>query len=157
MRAVSLVRGAVDLGVQVMKLLWRRPTIGALAVALDANGRYVLIRRGDTGSWGLPGGLVDYGERVEQALEREVTEETGYRVVEVRRIIGVYSAPDRDPRMHSVCVAVEALVEPAGHTPNPLEVRDVRAFDWDAVPATLAFDARQILDDQRRGGRAVLA
>jgi 8-oxo-dGTP diphosphatase len=146
----------VDLGFQVLKLVWRRPTVGTLAVAVDGQGRYLLIRRGDTGTWGLPGGLVDYGERVGEALAREIAEETGFRVVELGRVIGVYSAPDRDPRIHSVCVTVEVRVEPAAEASNPLEVREVRLFPWAELPTALAFDTRQMLDDQRHGGPTVL-
>jgi 8-oxo-dGTP diphosphatase len=54
------------------------PCVGA--VVHDAAGRLLLIRRGHDphrGSWSLPGGRVEAGESVEQAVEREVLEETG--------------------------------------------------------------------------------
>jgi 8-oxo-dGTP diphosphatase len=57
------------------------PCVGA--VIRDAAGRLLLIRRGHDphrGSWSLPGGRVEAGESVEQAVEREVLEETGLTV-----------------------------------------------------------------------------
>ncbi|HEY0506935.1 MAG TPA: NUDIX domain-containing protein [Blastococcus sp.] len=58
------------------------PCVGA--VVLDARGRLLLIRRGHephTGLWSLPGGRVEGGETLEQAVRREVLEETGLAVV----------------------------------------------------------------------------
>jgi ADP-ribose pyrophosphatase YjhB (NUDIX family) len=57
------------------------PCVGA--VVHDATGRLLLIRRGQEpslGLWSLPGGRVEAGESLEQAVEREVREETGLRV-----------------------------------------------------------------------------
>jgi ADP-ribose pyrophosphatase YjhB (NUDIX family) len=64
---------------------------GVSAIILSAEG-LLLQRRSDNGHWGLPGGAVEPGESVSEALIREVREETG---LEVRpgRLIGVYSAP----------------------------------------------------------------
>ena len=57
------------------------PCVGA--VVHDPGGRLLLIRRGHAphaGSWSLPGGRVEPGETIEQAVEREVREETGLLV-----------------------------------------------------------------------------
>jgi 8-oxo-dGTP diphosphatase len=57
------------------------PCVGAIVHDLD--GRLLLIRRGHAphaGSWSLPGGRVEAGETPEQAVEREVREETGLEV-----------------------------------------------------------------------------
>ena len=52
----------------------------------------MLQQRSDGGQWGLPGGSVEVGESVVEAIAREVREETGL-IVKARRLIGVYSAP----------------------------------------------------------------
>ena len=62
------------------------------AVIFDRRGRLLLQQRSDGGQWGLPGGSVEIGESVMDAVAREVHEETGL-IVKVRRLIGVYSAP----------------------------------------------------------------
>ena len=64
----------------------------ASAVIFDRRGRVLLQQRSDGGQWGLPGGGIEIGESVTEAVIREVREETGLRVV-VRRLIGVYSEP----------------------------------------------------------------
>jgi ADP-ribose pyrophosphatase YjhB (NUDIX family) len=64
------------------------------AVIFDRRGRLLLQQRSDGGQWGLPGGSIEIGESVRDAVIREVREETGLRV-SVRRLIGVYSEPRR--------------------------------------------------------------
>ncbi len=64
----------------------------ACALIFDAAGRLLLHRRTDNGRWALPGGAIEIGETADQAVVREVQEETGYQV-EVIRLVGVYSDP----------------------------------------------------------------
>ncbi len=67
-----------------------RPSVAA--IIRNADGEVLLQRRSDNGLWGLPGGSVEIGESVTTAIVREVREETGL-VVEVERLVGVYSDP----------------------------------------------------------------
>ena len=62
------------------------------AVIFDRRGRLLLQQRSDGGQWGLPGGSVEIGESVREAIAREVLEETGL-TIGVRRMVGVYSEP----------------------------------------------------------------
>lgn len=64
----------------------------ACAVVQDSEGKLLLHRRSDNGNWGLPGGGIELNETAEQAVVREVLEETGYEV-EALRLVGVYSTP----------------------------------------------------------------
>lgn len=66
---------------------------GVSAVVFDDDGRVLLQQRTDNGAWGLPGGAVEFGESVLEALHREVREETGLTIA-VERLVGVYSHPD---------------------------------------------------------------
>jgi ADP-ribose pyrophosphatase YjhB (NUDIX family) len=66
---------------------------GVSAVIVDEGGRMLLQQRTDNGRWGLPGGAVEFGESIVEALHREVREETGL-AIEIGRLIGVYSHPD---------------------------------------------------------------
>jgi 8-oxo-dGTP diphosphatase len=82
------------------------------AVIMDDHGRVLLMERGTEpfrGTWVLPGGLVDPGETVEQAVVREVLEELGLTVAVVR-LIGVFSTPGRDPRGSFVSLAFHVRI-----------------------------------------------
>ncbi|MBO0792676.1 MAG: HAD-IIA family hydrolase [Ktedonobacteraceae bacterium] len=70
----------------------QRVEAGVAAVIFDQQGRILLGKRADNGLWGLPSGHVEAGETVEDAIIREVHEETGLRV-QVNRLIGLYSDP----------------------------------------------------------------
>lgn len=62
-------------------------------VLRDSDGQFLLVRRADNGAWCLPGGGVEPGERVAEAVVREMEEETGVHVRPVN-LLGVYSSPD---------------------------------------------------------------
>ena len=115
-------------------------------VVIPAEERVVLIRRGSDpfeGQWALPGGFVEVGETVEEAAVREAAEETGL-AVEVARLVGVYSEPDRDPRGHNVSVAFLARVL-SGQLAAATDAAEVSVLDPGSVD--LAFDHRRIIDD----------
>lgn len=65
---------------------------GVAAVVFNHSGHVLLQRRADNGQWGLPSGHVEPGETVDEAVTREVGEETGLQV-QVSHLIGVYSHP----------------------------------------------------------------
>lgn len=157
-RSFDLLRGALGIAREGLRLVLRRPVVSVVAVAIDSSGRHLLMRRRDDGQWSLPGGLMDWGERLEETLRRELCEETGYEVVTVGRVIGIYSDPRRDARFHAIAIAVECRVAPSPHAPppNPMEVMEVGAFAGEALPAVLSFDGRRILADYALGKAAVL-
>ncbi len=69
--------------------------LGCSLILFNEARDYVLLtRRADNGQWCLPGGMVDPGESVIEACEREMLEETGIRI-QVVRLVGVYSNPDQ--------------------------------------------------------------
>jgi 8-oxo-dGTP diphosphatase len=115
-------------------------------VVIPSDDGVVLVRRGSEpfeGQWALPGGFVEVGETVRQAAVREAAEETGL-AVEVSRLVGVYSEPDRDPRGHNVSIAFLARVL-GGQMQTSTDAAEVELLD----PATvkLAFDHRRIIAD----------
>ena len=115
-------------------------------VVIPSGDGVVLIRRaGDPfeGQWALPGGFVEVGETVEAAATREAAEETGL-AVELARLVGVYSEPDRDPRGHNVSVAFLARVV-GGDLVAATDAAEVAVLDPDSVE--LAFDHRRIVAD----------
>ena len=115
-------------------------------VVIPSERGVVLIRRGTepfAGQWALPGGFVELGETVEEAAAREAAEETGL-AVEVARLIGVYSEPERDPRGHNVSVAFLVRVL-SGELAAATDASDVSVLDPSSIE--LAFDHRRIIDD----------
>jgi 8-oxo-dGTP diphosphatase len=116
------------------------------------DGKVVLIRRANEpfrGRWALPGGFVDVGETVEQAAIREIEEETGLQI-ELERLVGVYSDPERDPRGHNVSVAFFARPLDGSREPRGSDDASEAVF-LDPQEVELAFDHRHIVEDALRG------
>lgn len=65
---------------------------GVAGIIFNKSQRVLLMKRADNGLWGIPSGHVEPGETVEEAIIREISEETGLKV-KVNRLIGVYSDP----------------------------------------------------------------
>jgi 8-oxo-dGTP diphosphatase len=134
---------------------WRKPSVTCDGI-VHREGKVVLIRRRNDpfkGSYALPGGFVNYGESLENCVVREVHEETGLRV-QIVRLLGVYSAPGRDPRGHFVTAVYE--LRPTSGTLRAGD--DASSAEWvplDGLPE-MAFDHGAILADfrtHRKGGR----
>ncbi len=131
---------------EVLRRRYRNPMITVDGV-LMIDGQLVLIRRGRDpfkGLLALPGGFVDYGERVEEAILRELREETGMegRIIDV---IGIYSAPERDPRGHTISIVFH--LAPSGGSLKAGDDADaVGLYDPSELP-DLAFDHGSILSE----------
>jgi 8-oxo-dGTP diphosphatase len=123
-------------------------TVDVVIELVDRPGRPIVLieRRNPPPGYALPGGFVDVGETVEQAARREALEETGLEV-SLTRLLGVYSDPARDPRMHTASVVYvgEALGEPCAGD----DAARVRVTALDDLPE-LAFDHARILADYAR-------
>jgi 8-oxo-dGTP diphosphatase len=136
----------------VLGVIFRHPITGTSIIAVLPDNRIVLIRRRDNGLWSLPGGIVDWGEDLPTSIRRELAEETGLELVRIRRLVGVYSAPDRDPRMHSICIVVEVEATGAFGPKDVDEVMDVQAFCPDKLPdGRLSHDHGRQLEDYFNG------
>ncbi|MBD2465149.1 NUDIX hydrolase [Oscillatoria sp. FACHB-1407] len=133
-------------------LILRHPVTGTSIIPVMPDGRIVLIQRRDNGRWGFPGGMVNWGEDIPTTVERELEEETGLKLVAIRRLVGIYSAPDRDPRFHSICVVIEAEVDGSMTVQDTLEIKDVKAFAPSEIPAgSLSHDHDRQLQDYFNG------
>ena len=150
-----------------------RPMLTADCVVVRSGSEVLLVRRGGEpfkGCWALPGGFMEMDETIEHCAVRELEEETGLRFAERDlSLIGVYSAPGRDPRGRTVTAAFrvesgERRVE-SGETPQscgqlPLgrgavepvagdDAAEVRWWPLAALPP-LAFDHADIVAAAQR-------
>lgn len=150
--AAQSTRSLWRFGQAVLGIIFRHPVPGTSIIPILPDGRIVLIRRRDDGLWALPGGMVDWGEDVPSTVRRELMEETGLELVNIRRLVGVYSAPDRDPRIHSICVLVEADVEGTMAIQDTLEVMEIEAFSLNSLPpGQMSHDHNRQLHDYLKG------
>ncbi len=136
-----LPSGALAIVREVARHLLRRPVVGVAIAARADDGRWLLIRRGDTGTWAMPGGTLEWGETLTDAARRELDEEAGILSHQFVRVVGVYSKPMRDVRFHAVTIVVECAVAlPTKEPKNPLEITEVGLFDERDIPYPLAMD-----------------
>ena len=142
------------------KILAIRASVSA--VIFDRRGRLLLQQRSDGGQWGLPGGAVEIGESVAQAVVREVLEETGL-TVRPRRIIGVYSDPAyqvvRYPDgnvWHYISTCFECTVK-GGELTTCDETIALEYFPLKKLPATLLHNHHIRIRDARarRAGASI--
>ena len=112
------------------------PSVCVALFRPGTSGADVLLHlRADNQLWGLPGGALEYGESAEQAVRREMAEETGLTGFEVRGIVGVHSDPANGALFtypdgntaHYVCLTVLAWMA-----------------DWEASAAQLRASAESL-------------
>ena len=124
----------------------KNPSITADGILLEDKQILLVQRKNESfkGKWALPGGFVEYGEKTEDTVVREVFEETGLKT-KICGLAGVYSDPERDPRGHTITVAY--VLEITGGTLKAGDdASDVKFFNVDKLPA-LSFDHEMIIND----------
>lgn len=115
--------------------------IGVFALIFDDEGRILLGRRRDVDWWNLPGGGMEAGETVDEALRREAREETGLEV-EVGQLVGVYSKPQKQEVVLTFrCRVVGGTLQPTE------EIRESRYFPPGALPRNTLPKHRQRVED----------
>ena len=121
------------------------------AIIVFPHNKILLIKRGTVvfkGYWALPGGRVDAGESVEQAVVREVKEETGL-IVEIVRKIGEYHESGVKDGIEYDYYPACFLVKPTGGEIKRQEgeIEQIGLFDLKDIPERLAFVHSSMIKD----------
>ncbi len=134
---------------------YKKPSLTTDVVIFDETisktSQFILIKRKNNpfkGEWAIPGGFVEYGERVENAAIREIKEETGIDLkLTDLELFDIYSKKNRDPRGHTVTIVYLAL----GNIKNmraDSDAEEIKSyFHGDISSLKIAFDHRKILAD----------
>ncbi|MEU9825795.1 NUDIX domain-containing protein [Micromonospora chersina] len=128
--------------------------VGVGALVFDDRCRLLLARRGgaarnEVGAWEFPGGMVDYGERLADAVRREFREEYGIDI-RVTGLLGVFDHLLPDEHQH--WISVTYLARHVAGVPRPLEPAKCAAVDWfdvTALPHPLSRITEQNLNAYR--------
>jgi 8-oxo-dGTP pyrophosphatase MutT (NUDIX family) len=111
----------------------RRPvTLGVRAIVRDEQGRVLLVRHTYVPGWYLPGGAVDAGESVGEALKREVWEEANIRTISPPRLLAIYFNP-RGGNDHVVLFEITDF-EQTSPKASDHEILEARFFPLEALP-----------------------
>ena len=125
---------------------YKSPSITADGILIK-NQKILLVKRKNKpfkGKWALPGGFVEYEEKTEDTVIREVLEETGLKT-KINQLAGVYSDPERDPRGHTITVAY-ILDIVGGELVAGDDASDVKFFNVKELP-DLSFDHNKIINE----------
>ncbi len=123
---------------------------GTGLIALDREGRLLLQRRTDDGTWSLVGGYLEIGEGPEEAARREAKEEVGLELGALE-LFGVFSGPEMyheydQGRVYAVTIAYVVHNVSGEPKADQEEVKETRFFGLDALPGNLERTTRTIIE-----------
>lgn len=125
-----------------------RPAVTVDSVIISPENNILLIKRLHepfANTWALPGGFVNIDEELEDACKRELFEETGIKVGEMRQF-KAYGGINRDPRHRTISVVFYAFIEQEIVPTAGDDAAKAKWFNLSELPA-LAFDHGLIIDD----------
>jgi 8-oxo-dGTP pyrophosphatase MutT (NUDIX family) len=129
----------------------RGMTLGVRAAVFDGDGRVFLVKHSYAPGWYLPGGGVDRGETMEEALARELVEEGGIRLAGRARLFGVYLQRRVSARDHVALYICRDWTRPAPPKLPNFEIVDCGFFAPDALPEGVTEGTRRRLAEIAEG------
>ena len=131
---------------------WPRPMVTVDAVVFgffDGKAKLLLINRGNEpfkGQWALPGGFVDLDEELDDAVARELEEETGLKNVRLEQM-HTFGDCGRDPRGRQITIAYMGVAtEGLDKIKADDDAQDAQWFAIEDLPEDLAFDHNQVAE-----------
>jgi ADP-ribose pyrophosphatase YjhB (NUDIX family) len=138
---------------RLMHFCWRFSrglTVGVRALVLDGRGQVFLIRHSYMAGWHLPGGGVEPGETLLQALARELAEEGNIEWTAPPGLHGIYFHPIYSVRDHVALFVVREFRQTAPPVPNH-EIAEHGFFPLDALPPGTTGGTRARIEEVTRG------
>lgn len=127
----------------------------AVCIIADDEGRILLTRRCDNGEWCLPGGVMDFGETLEQAAIREAKEETGLDV-KVDYLSGIYSGYITSDGKNQPIVAAFAAHKIGGELYcDHVETQELKYFSAEELPVLYRKQHIDMANDYFSGVRGI--
>jgi 8-oxo-dGTP diphosphatase len=129
---------------------WPRPMVSVDAVVFaffKNKAKLLLVNRGNEpfkGKWALPGGFVEIGEELEEAVARELAEETGLVNVALEQM-RTYGNVGRDPRGRMITITFMGIAtEGLNKIKAGDDAAEARWFDIEKLPKDMAFDHNEV-------------
>jgi len=130
---------------------WRRPMVTVDAVVFSLSGgktQVLLVNRGREpykGKWAVPGGFVEIDEELEDAVARELQEETGLTAVQLEQM-RTFGTCGRDPRGRQISIAFTGIATDGQDKIRPGDdAAKAQWFDIEELPQNLAFDHDEMI------------
>ncbi|MGP4040149.1 NUDIX hydrolase [Gracilibacillus sp. D59] len=146
---------------------WIRSKVGREKIFLNfaggcvvnEEGHILLQKRHDKQMWGFPGGALELGESIEEAVKREILEETGL-VVELKKLIGIYSKyfdsyPNGD-KAQTIVHFFELEVVGGELSTFDEETLELKFFDPNEPPELVNKQHEDALADYLSGGNCII-
>ena len=134
--------------------LFQRPmTLGVRGLVIDPAGKVLLVRHTYVPGFYLPGGGVERGETLIEAMTRELAEEGNILIEDAPTLHGVYLNRAASARDHVALYVVRSFRQFAPHVPDR-EIAEAKFFSPDALPHDATRATRERLDEVLQGATA---
>lgn len=127
-------------------LLSRGLTMGVRCVILNREREVLLVKHTYIAGWHLPGGGVDIGETVEEAIVREVQEETVFHLIESPQLVSVYFCNETSNRDHVILFVATKFLETKSELES-FEISDSKFFSIENLPDEIDEQTKRWMSD----------